>query len=150
MACLLSLINDTKLCYFELKKIITLFRVVCNLLFWRIQGTSNLAFLETQGQVLSHRAKLSQNFTCKAHPAESGQTKLKWSCTCSVYFQTFIVRKSSQPNTMALSIQFPDKTGQPNVDHYLIERKGNRHHLQGSVRLFDDVPSLIMFYCENR
>ena len=65
-------------------------------------------------------------------------------------FQTFIVRKSSQPNTMALSIQFPDKDGQPNVDHYLIESFGNKYHLQGSARMFEDVPNLIAFYCENR
>ena len=32
-------------------------------------GDSNFALWETQGEVLSHRAKLSPIYTCKAHPA---------------------------------------------------------------------------------
>ncbi|KAL4238463.1 E3 ubiquitin protein ligase rin2 [Mactra antiquata] len=62
----------------------------------------------------------------------------------------FIVRKSSREDTMALSVQFPGQDGTQNVDHYLIEPTEMGLHLQGSSRLFDDIPKLIAHYCDNK
>ncbi|KAJ8308646.1 hypothetical protein KUTeg_013520 [Tegillarca granosa] len=66
-----------------------------------------------------------------------------------LYFQdTFIVRNSSQPNTMALSVQFPEN-GQQNVDHYLIESTPDGFRLNGSLHFFKAIPELLAYYCEN-
>ncbi|KAJ8308479.1 hypothetical protein KUTeg_013353 [Tegillarca granosa] len=61
---------------------------------------------------------------------------------------TFIVRNSSQPNTMALSVQFPEN-GQQNVDHYLIESTPDGFRLNGSLHFFKAIPELLAYYCEN-
>ncbi|XP_060062844.1 uncharacterized protein LOC132543369 [Ylistrum balloti] len=60
----------------------------------------------------------------------------------------FILRKSSQPETLALSVQFPDK-GVPNVDHYLIMSMEDGLQLQGSHHHFCNVPNLLAFYHQN-
>ena len=63
-------------------------------------------------------------------------------------FQTFIIRNSSQPNTYALSAQFPTKDG-ANVDHYLIENINDGYRVQGSSHVFSDITKLVAFYHEN-
>ncbi|XP_053399353.1 uncharacterized protein LOC128557001 isoform X3 [Mercenaria mercenaria] len=62
----------------------------------------------------------------------------------------FIVRKSSRDDIMALSVQFPNQECTQNVDHYLIEPTEHGLHLQGSSRLFNAIPNLIAYYCDNR
>jgi len=60
----------------------------------------------------------------------------------------FIVRNSSKPGTMALSVRLPKGKG-PYIEHYLIENLGNRKlHLEGSERYFSVVPMLISHYCQ--
>lgn len=60
----------------------------------------------------------------------------------------FILRKSSQPQTLALSVQFPEK-GVANVDHYLIMSTENGLQLQGSHHYFCNVANLLAFYHQN-
>ena len=61
---------------------------------------------------------------------------------------SFIVRSSSKPNTMALSVRLPKNKG-PHIEHYLIENLGNRKlHLEGSQRFFSVIPMLICHYCQ--
>lgn len=61
---------------------------------------------------------------------------------------SFIVRSSSKPNTMALSVRLPKSKG-PYIEHYLIENLGNRKlHLEGSERFFSVIPMLICHYCQ--
>ncbi|XP_052273588.1 uncharacterized protein LOC127873694 isoform X4 [Dreissena polymorpha] len=62
----------------------------------------------------------------------------------------FIVRASSQDKVMALSVQFPDPKGSPNIDHYLIQLVEAGYHLQGSARLFPSIPELIAYYCDHK
>ncbi|KAK3093565.1 hypothetical protein FSP39_017349, partial [Pinctada imbricata] len=61
---------------------------------------------------------------------------------------TFIIRNSSQPSTMALSAQFPEK-GRANVDHYLIQHTDQGYRVQGSLHYFNSIPNLIVYYHEN-
>lgn len=61
---------------------------------------------------------------------------------------TFIIRNSSQPNTYALSAQFPTRSG-ANVDHYLIENIRDGYRVQGSSHIFSDITKLVAFYHEN-
>ncbi|CAG2232863.1 RIN2_3 [Mytilus edulis] len=61
---------------------------------------------------------------------------------------TFIIRNSSQPNTYALSAQFPTRSG-ANVDHYLIENIRDGYRVQGSSHIFSDLTKLVAFYHEN-
>ena len=59
----------------------------------------------------------------------------------------FIVRQSSKPNAMALSVCLPFTKG-PHVEHYLIEDNGDgRLHLEGSENYFTCVIDLIVHYC---
>ncbi|XP_025104587.1 LOW QUALITY PROTEIN: uncharacterized protein LOC112570384 [Pomacea canaliculata] len=60
----------------------------------------------------------------------------------------FIVRKSSQALSLALSVQnvLNDRA---NVDHYLIEATDYGMRLQGSVHFFHSIPALIAHYMEN-
>ncbi|XP_059162197.1 uncharacterized protein LOC131945184 isoform X2 [Physella acuta] len=60
----------------------------------------------------------------------------------------FIVRKSSQNNSLALSVQ-SRLSGHPVVDHYLIEGSSNGFKLQGSSHYFHSIPALIAYYVEN-
>ncbi|XP_021359984.1 uncharacterized protein LOC110454668 isoform X2 [Mizuhopecten yessoensis] len=60
----------------------------------------------------------------------------------------FIIRKSSQPPTLALSVQFPEK-GVANVDHYLIMSTEDGFQLQGSHHYFCNVANLLAFYHQN-
>ncbi|XP_076463753.1 uncharacterized protein LOC143295940 isoform X2 [Babylonia areolata] len=60
----------------------------------------------------------------------------------------FIIRKSSQSMSLALSVQ-NRQTDQANVDHYLIEASDYGMRLQGSAHFFHSIPSLIAHYIEN-
>ncbi|XP_052767431.1 uncharacterized protein LOC128208118 isoform X3 [Mya arenaria] len=62
----------------------------------------------------------------------------------------FIVRRSSQEEVMALSVQFPDHSGSPNIDHYLIVPTPGGYHLRGSTRLFPAIPNLLAYFCEQK
>lgn len=61
------------------------------------------------------------------------------------YFQTFIIRNSSQPSTLALSVQFPEKN-RPNVDHYLIQHSERGFKVQGSLHYFTSIFHLLDHY----
>ncbi|XP_023235579.1 protein sprint-like [Centruroides sculpturatus] len=59
---------------------------------------------------------------------------------------TFIVRQSSKPNTMALSVRLPENRG-PYVEHYLIEAIGDgKLRLEGSDNHFHAIPMLVVHY----
>ncbi|CAL1531236.1 unnamed protein product [Lymnaea stagnalis] len=60
----------------------------------------------------------------------------------------FIVRKSSQPSSLALSVQ-SKLSGHSVVDHYLIEGSSSGFKLQGSSHFFHSIPALIAYYVEN-
>ncbi|CAG5124874.1 unnamed protein product, partial [Candidula unifasciata] len=60
----------------------------------------------------------------------------------------FIVRKSSQPNSLALSVQ-SHLSDHSTVDHYLIEGTNYGFRLQGSTHFFHSIPALIAYYVEN-
>ena len=62
--------------------------------------------------------------------------------------QVFIVRKSSQPMSLALSVQ-NRLSDRANVDHYLIEATDYGMRLQGSAHYFHSIPSLIAHYSDN-
>ncbi|GFU17087.1 protein sprint [Trichonephila clavipes] len=60
----------------------------------------------------------------------------------------FIVRQSSKPNTMALSVRLPEDKG-PYVEHYLIETVGDAQlRLEGSDNNFHAIPMLVAHYCQ--
>lgn len=61
--------------------------------------------------------------------------------------QTFIVRGSSQPNTMAVSVRLPQDTG-PYIEHYLIQSHDNVLSLESSRFTFGSIPSLIAHYAQ--
>jgi Ras and Rab interactor 2/3 len=58
---------------------------------------------------------------------------------------TFIVRSSSQKNTMAISVRLPPKTG-PYIEHYLIQSNDGLLNLESSRFKFDSIPSLVAHY----
>ncbi|KAK7477736.1 hypothetical protein BaRGS_00031024, partial [Batillaria attramentaria] len=60
----------------------------------------------------------------------------------------FIVRKSSQAMSLALSVQ-NRMTDRANVDHYLIEATDYGMRLQGSAHYFHSIPTLIAHYSDN-
>ncbi|EDX02948.1 uncharacterized protein Dyak_GE15387, isoform A [Drosophila yakuba] len=60
---------------------------------------------------------------------------------------TFIVRGSSQPNTMAVSVRLPQDTG-PYIEHYLIQSHDNVLSLESSRFTFGSIPSLIAHYAQ--
>lgn len=66
----------------------------------------------------------------------------------SFCFQLFIVRRSSQPNSMAISIKLPPGTNQ-DIEHYLVETTIAGVHLEGSPNYFRELPFLLAYYCEN-
>lgn len=57
----------------------------------------------------------------------------------------FVVRQSSQPDTMALSVRLPPDKG-PYIEHYLIQSSSGRLGLETSENRFDDIPGLIAHY----
>ncbi|XP_058978975.1 protein sprint isoform X2 [Musca domestica] len=59
----------------------------------------------------------------------------------------FIVRGSSQPNTMAVSVRLPPDTG-PYIEHYLIQSNEGILCLESSRFKFDSIPSLIAHYAQ--
>ncbi|KAL0878561.1 hypothetical protein ABMA27_003648 [Loxostege sticticalis] len=61
--------------------------------------------------------------------------------------QNFVVRQSSQPDTMAISVRLPADKG-PYIEHYLIQASGGRIGLETSHNRFDNIPELIAHYCQ--
>ncbi|XP_055904339.1 protein sprint isoform X2 [Eupeodes corollae] len=59
----------------------------------------------------------------------------------------FIVRNSSQPSTMAVSVRLPPDTG-PYIEHYLIQSNGGVLSLESSRFKFDSIPALIAHYAQ--
>ncbi|KAG8198130.1 hypothetical protein JTE90_006883 [Oedothorax gibbosus] len=60
----------------------------------------------------------------------------------------FVVRHSSKPSTMALSVRLPEEKG-PYVEHYLIETVGDAQlRLEGSDNNFHAIPMLVAHYCQ--
>ncbi|CAL4150033.1 unnamed protein product [Meganyctiphanes norvegica] len=59
----------------------------------------------------------------------------------------FIVRQSSKPDTLALSVRLPPDKG-PYIQHYLIEihSNGSKYSLEASDNQFDNAPALIEYY----
>lgn len=57
----------------------------------------------------------------------------------------FVVRKSSQPDTMALSVRLPPDKG-PYIEHYLIHSSEGRLGLETSENRFVDISALIAHY----
>ncbi|XP_063538213.1 protein sprint isoform X5 [Cydia strobilella] len=59
----------------------------------------------------------------------------------------FVVRQSSQPDTMAISVRLPADKG-PYIEHYLIQAAGGRIGLETSHNRFDNIPELIAHYSQ--
>lgn len=57
----------------------------------------------------------------------------------------FVVRKSSQPDTMALSVRLPPDKG-PYIEHYLIHSSEGRLGLETSENRFVDMAALVAHY----
>lgn len=64
-----------------------------------------------------------------------------------VLFQNFVVRQSSQSDTMALSVRLPTDKG-PYIEHYLIQANKGKLSLETSENRFDNIPSLIAHYSQ--
>lgn len=64
-----------------------------------------------------------------------------------VYLQNFVVRGSSQVNTMAVSVRLPPDTG-PYIEHYLIQSNDGLLSLESSRFTFDSIPELIAHYAQ--
>lgn len=61
--------------------------------------------------------------------------------------QNFIVRGSSQSNTMAVSVRLPLETG-PYIEHYLVQSADGLLALESSRFKFDSIPALIAHYAQ--
>ncbi|XP_045512355.1 protein sprint isoform X5 [Pieris brassicae] len=59
----------------------------------------------------------------------------------------FVVRQSSQPDTMAISVRLPADKG-PYIEHYLIQASAGRIGLETSANRFDNIPELIAHYSQ--
>ncbi|KAG6440961.1 hypothetical protein O3G_MSEX001537 [Manduca sexta] len=59
----------------------------------------------------------------------------------------FVVRQSSQPDTMAISVRLPPEKG-PYIEHYLIQASDGRIGLESSHNRFDNIPELIAHYSQ--
>ncbi|XP_061376812.1 protein sprint isoform X5 [Danaus plexippus] len=59
----------------------------------------------------------------------------------------FVVRQSSQQDTMAISVRLPADKG-PYIEHYLIQASGGRIGLETSHNRFDNIPELIAHYSQ--
>lgn len=64
-----------------------------------------------------------------------------------IFFQNFVVRGSSQANTMAVSVRLPPDTG-PYIEHYLIQSDNGILSLESSRFKFDSIPALIAHYAQ--
>lgn len=62
-------------------------------------------------------------------------------------FQNFVVRGSSQVNTMAVSVRLPPDTG-PYIEHYLILSENGVLSLESSRFEFNSIPNLIDHYAK--
>lgn len=58
----------------------------------------------------------------------------------------FIVRSSTQPKTMAVSVKLPGNL----VEHYLLKAHDNKISLENSNHRFDTVHELVAHYCSPR
>lgn len=58
---------------------------------------------------------------------------------------TFIVRGSSQKDTMAISVRLPKDAG-PYIEHYLIQSNNGLLNLESSRFKFDSIPALVAHY----
>lgn len=61
--------------------------------------------------------------------------------------QNFVVRQSSQPDTMAISVRLPAGKG-PYIEHYLIQAVDGELSLESSDNRFSNIPSLIAHYSQ--
>ncbi|GBP31776.1 Protein sprint [Eumeta japonica] len=59
----------------------------------------------------------------------------------------FVVRQSSQPDTMAISVRLPADKG-PYIEHYLIQSTEGKIGLETSHNRFDNIPELIAHYAQ--
>lgn len=59
----------------------------------------------------------------------------------------FIVRGSSQKNTMAISVRLPRDCG-PYIEHYLVQSNDGLLNLESSRFKFDSIPALICHYAQ--
>lgn len=66
---------------------------------------------------------------------------------CSILQQNFVVRGSSQSNTMAVSVRLPPDTG-PYIEHYLILSENGVLSLESSRFEFSSIPALIDHYAK--
>lgn len=64
-----------------------------------------------------------------------------------ISLQNFVVRQSSQSDTMALSVRLPAGKG-PYIEHYLIQANKGKLSLETSENRFDNIPSLIAHYSQ--
>ena len=67
--------------------------------------------------------------------------------TFNFFLKNFIVRQSSQPDTMAVSVRLPAGKG-PYIEHYLIQANEGQLSLESSENMFESIPSLIAHYCQ--
>ncbi|XP_011691547.1 PREDICTED: protein sprint-like [Wasmannia auropunctata] len=77
------------------------------------------------------------------------ERKLLFMFIRNIYFslQNFVVRQSSQSDTMALSVRLPAGKG-PYIEHYLIQANKGKLSLETSENRFDNIPSLIAHYSQ--
>ncbi|XP_037969826.2 protein sprint isoform X9 [Plutella xylostella] len=59
----------------------------------------------------------------------------------------FVVRQSSQADTMAISVRLPQDKG-PYIEHYLIQAADGKIGLETSHNRFDNIPELIAHYSQ--
>lgn len=65
-----------------------------------------------------------------------------------IFLQNFVVRKSSQSSTMAISVRLPTGKG-PYIEHYLIQvYEDGQFGLESSDNKFPTIPLLIAYYCQ--
>lgn len=65
-----------------------------------------------------------------------------------IFLQNFVVRKSSQNSTMAISVRLPTGKG-PYIEHYLIQvYEDGQFGLESSDNKFPTIPLLIAYYCQ--
>jgi hypothetical protein len=78
------------------------------------------------------------------------QVKNDFPCNETFWFlllQNFVVRQSSQPDTMAISVRLPAGKG-PYIEHYLIQAVDGELSLESSDNRFSNIPSLIAHYSQ--
>lgn len=68
-------------------------------------------------------------------------------CFFFILQQNFVVRGSSQSNTMAVSVRLPPDTG-PYIEHYLILSENGVLSLESSRFEFSSIPALIDHYAK--